>query len=45
MIKVEKETLGNVKIGKAPDIDGITGERVRCGGDAVVEWMLWIYFR
>ncbi len=31
-----------MKVGKAPDPDGITAEMLKYGGEVVVDWMMWI---
>ncbi len=41
-LEIEK-AIARLKCGKAAGMDGITAEMLKCGGDAVVEWMLLIY--
>ncbi len=39
--EVEK-AVARLKCVKATGMDGVTAEMIKCGGDAVVEWMLLI---
>ncbi|KAK3881607.1 hypothetical protein Pcinc_013953 [Petrolisthes cinctipes] len=37
-----RKAIGKLKMGKAPGVDGITAEMLKCRGEVVVEWMLLI---
>ncbi len=36
------EVIRKLKVGKVPGLDGITAEMLKCGGEIVVDWMMWI---
>lgn len=37
-----RKATGRLKAGNTPGVDGIILEMLKCGGEAVVKWMLYI---
>lgn len=38
-----RKTIRKMKAGKTPSVDAKTAEMLKCGGETVVVWMLYIF--